>query len=186
MCVMAQVGETGGLTVVKTTCSDAEIATRSQRLADWWTAEGSKFVILFIYYAINVFLATWNGIKYKNAGANTWVQIARAGGLTLDFNCALIVLPMCRKLLGWMRATWLVKIIPFDSSIELHKLIAYNILLGSIIHTVGHFGNYASLPESFSFYLFQTNAGLTGFLIWVVIAIMYVGASERIRRGDTR
>lgn len=124
--------------------------------------------------------------RYRNSGANIWIQLARAGGLTLDFNCAIIVLPMCRKVLGLMRATWLVKVIPFDSSIEFHKLIAYNIIIGAVLHTVGHFGNYATLPEAFATYLFETNAGITGFLIWIVMIIMYIGASERIRRGDAR
>jgi hypothetical protein len=52
----------------------------------------------------------------------------------------------------------------------------------SIIHTVAHFGNYTTLPVPFSELLFETNAGLTGFFLWVVIIIMFLGTSERTFR----
>jgi hypothetical protein len=74
-----------------------------------------------------------------------------------------------------MRATWMVHLIPFDSSIEFHKIIAYMILLASVIHTVAHFGNYTTVPDkTFTQLLFSTNAGLTGFVLLVIMLIMYV------------
>lgn len=58
------VGETGDLKTIKTSQEAQEDTGASQRLQDWWTNEGSKFVILVLYYGLNIFLATWNGITY--------------------------------------------------------------------------------------------------------------------------
>jgi len=131
----------------------------------------------------------------------------------LNFDCAVIVLPMCRKALGYLRTTFMRKFTPFDESIEFHKVISYYIVFATVMHTIAHFGNYvtpgmASCPAAlagavpslatsfaarggtgkgdcnFEFWLFQTQPGLTGFLLLVVMLILYGGANETIRRGS--
>lgn len=131
----------------------------------------------------------------------------------LNFDCAVIVLPMCRKALGYLRTTFMRKFTPFDESIEFHKVISYYIVFATVMHTIAHFGNYvtpgmASCPAAlagavpslatsfaarggvgtgdcnFAYWLFQTQPGLTGFLLLVVMLILYGGANETIRRGS--
>lgn len=148
-------------------------------------AEWPSYLWLFLFFSVNLILFLTAFYSYYNSSThyNNWVPVARGAGATLNFNCAMIVLPMCRRVLGYLRATWLVNIIPFDAAIEFHKLVAWFILLGTVVHTVAHFGNYSTLPDSFASSLFNTNAGLTGFVLLLIMAVMYLGASELVRRG---
>ncbi|BFZ13580.1 hypothetical protein BsWGS_16619 [Bradybaena similaris] len=68
-------------------------------------------------------------------------QTARICGLCLDFNCTLAVVLMLRRLITFLRATPLVKILPLDQYIMFHKICGYMIAAQSLVHTVAHVGN---------------------------------------------
>jgi PAS domain S-box-containing protein len=167
-----------------------------------------QIVWMFGLFSINLILFLTAFFEFRDKGANEWIQVARGGGRMLNFDCAIIVLPMCRKAMGYLRTTIMRKFTPFDESIEFHKIIAYYILFATIVHTVAHFGNYltptmAACPRAlaakfdnftaqggvgtgnckFSFWLFDTQPGLTGFLLLLTMVFIYGGANETIRRG---
>lgn len=75
-------------------------------------------------------LAALNVLKYS-------IWISRGSGLVLTFDGALILLPMCRNLLKWLRPTsrW----IPLDESVWFHRQVAYALLIFTIIHTASHY-----------------------------------------------
>jgi PAS domain S-box-containing protein len=160
-------------------------------------------------FAINLTLFLTAYFEFKAKGANEWIQVARGGGRMLNFDCAIIVLPMCRKVMGYLRTTPMRKFTPFDASIEFHKVIAYYILFATLLHSAAHFGNYLTPTMSacppalaakylnfsdqggvgtgtcnFSFWLFSTQPGLTGFFLLLIMLFIYGGASEIIRRGS--
>ena len=111
--------------------------------------------------------------------------------------------------MGYLRTTIMRKFTPFDESIEFHKVIAYYILFATVLHTIVHFGNYLTPTMSacppalalkylnftsqggvgtgdcnFSFWLFGTQPGLTGFVLLLIMLFIYGGANETIRRGS--
>ena len=160
-------------------------------------------------FAINLTLFLTAFFEFRAKGANEWIQVARGGGRMLNFDCAIIVLPMCRKAMGYLRTTIMRKFTPFDESIEFHKVIAYYILFATVLHTIAHFGNYLTPTMSacppalalkylnftsqggvgtgdcnFSFWLFGTQPGLTGFVLLLIMLFIYGGANETIRRGS--
>lgn len=56
------------------------------------------------------------------------VSIAKGGAETLKFNMALILLPVCRNTITWLRSkTKLGVIVPFDDNINFHKVSRYKI-----------------------------------------------------------
>lgn len=95
------------------------------------------------------------------------------------------------------------KFIPFDQSVEFHKLAAYVGAFLSVIHVVGHFLNFYLLAEapfqaascvlpqvftdeesekSFFQLLFTSHQGITGLLLVLVMSIIYSFAAAQSRR----
>ena len=58
----------------------------------------------------------------------------------LNMNCALILLPVCRNFMSWLRSEG---VLPLDDHVWLHKLVAVGILAGAAIHIVCHYVDYA-------------------------------------------
>lgn len=104
-------------------------------------------------------------------------------GAALNFNGALILVPMLRHLLGIIRQSTIGGLVPVDEAIAFHKLVGHALMGFAAVHTVAHLLNYTTLPEAMTFYLFQTHAGLTGVLLLVVFLVMCVCALEFVRRS---
>lgn len=164
-----------------TTLSTARAKISSN--ARWASNNKSSVFWLTIYALINIALF-WNAVQtYAAQGANTYVQIARGGGACLNFNGALILIPMLRHLLTRIRASVFGDLLPVDESIAFHKLVGHVMMAFAVIHTIAHFLNYSKLPESIIFYALQTHAGLTGVLLMVIFLVMWACALEFIRRS---
>ena len=85
-----------------------------------------------------------NGYKQitdtRLAGVNVLtysIWISRGAGLVLSVDGLMILLPMCRTLLRWLRPK--VRIIPMDESTWFHRQVAYAMLVFTITHTSGHY-----------------------------------------------
>lgn len=147
---------------------------RNDPLAAWF---------LVVYAVVNVGLF-WNAVDtYRDAGANIYVQIARGCGACLNFNGALILVPMLRHLLTRVRASVLGELIPVDHAIAFHKLVGHTMLVFAVIHTAAHLINYSTLTGGIPEYLFGTTAGLTGLILMLVFFVMWICALDFIRRG---
>lgn len=103
--------------------------------------------------AINIFIFTWFYFfydlrdqffytRYILGHALAW---ARAPAAVLNFNCMLILLPVCRNLLSLLRGSFkccgrtMRK--QFDKNISFHKLVAYMIALMTAVHVIAHLIN---------------------------------------------
>jgi NADPH oxidase len=74
------------------------------------------------------------------AGLNTLtfsVWISRSAGLALSVDGAMILLPMCRNILRWVRPK--VRFLPLDESQWFHRQVAYSMLFWTIVHVCGHY-----------------------------------------------
>jgi predicted ferric reductase len=141
-------------------------------------------LLLVAWLALNAFLF-WNAAhRYALEGANTCIQVARGAGVCLNLNGALVLIPMMRTLLAWIRKSALAALVPVDSSIDIHKLIGHALFVFSIVHSAAHLMNYASLAPTVPFdrNLFGTEAGLTGVILLAVFGIMWLFAQDFIRR----
>ena len=138
-----------------------------------------KVAFLAIYAATNVALF-WHAVSlYASMDANIFVQIARGSGACLNFNAALILVPMMRNWLTWLRKTVVNKYLPLDENIGFHRLVGFTMLGLAAVHTVAHLINYSISSPSVVYGLFFTGTGLTGMLLLAVFAIMILG--ERMR-----
>jgi len=83
-------------------------------------------------------------LKQKNderlAGLNLLqysVWISRGAGLVLSVDGMLILLPVCRTIMRWVRPK--IRWLPLDENLWMHRQLAYAMLLFTIIHTLGHY-----------------------------------------------
>ncbi|KAF8389943.1 hypothetical protein HHK36_024462 [Tetracentron sinense] len=88
-------------------------------------------------------LFTWKFMQYRRRNAfevmGFCICTAKGAAETLKFNMALILLPVCRNTITWLRENRRINsVIPFNDNINFHKLIAGGIVVGVILHGGTH------------------------------------------------
>jgi hypothetical protein len=56
---------------------------------------------------------------------NGWVVTARVCGACLNIVFGLVLFPICRRALTFVRLTWLNDLIDFDHALEFHKFLGF-------------------------------------------------------------
>ena len=56
----------------------------------------------------------------------------------------LVQVLMLRRCLTWLRATWVVRVLPLDQNILLHQIVGYAILCFTLAHTTAHIFNFGT------------------------------------------
>ncbi|NWX91519.1 DUOX2 oxidase, partial [Nothoprocta pentlandii] len=158
----------------------------------------SLFVERAYYYA---FASPLTGIAQTTF---VGIIISRGSAACISFMYSYILLTMCRNLITVLRETFLNRYIPFDAAVDFHRWIAMAALIFSVLHTAGHVVNVyifsvsplsvlsclfssvflndgSQLPQKYYWWFFQTIPGMTGVLLLVILAVMYVFATHHFR-----
>lgn len=94
---------------------------RSHILENW-----QRGWILMLWFFVMAGLFAWKFYQYRNRAAfqvmGYCVATAKGAAETLKLNMALILLPVCRNTLTWLRSTRARSFIPFDDNINFHKV----------------------------------------------------------------
>ncbi|XP_071368954.1 cytochrome b-245 heavy chain [Centroberyx affinis] len=115
--------------------------------------EGLSIFVILVWLGINAFLFVhfymafltekWFYTRVLLGHALSW---ARAPAACLNFNCMLILLPVCRNLLSFLRGTIQccsrTAARQLDRNITFHKLVAYMIAFHTAVHIVAHLFNF--------------------------------------------
>ncbi|CAM4615393.1 unnamed protein product [Leuciscus chuanchicus] len=122
-------------------------------MVNWIINHGLSAFIVAVWMAINIFLFVHFYLFYDQGpqfeytrellgSALPW---ARAPAAVLNFNCMLILLPVCRNLLSLIRGSFMCcgRTVrkQLDKNLTFHKLVAYMIALMTAVHTVAHLLN---------------------------------------------
>ncbi|XP_076595193.1 NADPH oxidase 1 [Chaetodon auriga] len=122
-------------------------------MGNWIINHGLTSFILVVWMGINIFLFVWFYLLYDLedrffytrhllGSALAW---ARAPAAVLNFNCMLILLPVCRNLLSLLRGSFVCcgrsMRKQLDKNLSFHKLVAYMIALMTAVHMVAHLLN---------------------------------------------
>ncbi|KAK4750452.1 hypothetical protein SAY87_003934 [Trapa incisa] len=102
-------------------------------------AHWRRLWIVFLWLAVCLALFTWKFIQYRHRMAyevmGYCVCTAKGAAETLKFNMAVILLPVCRNTVTWLRTNRRISsVIPFNDNINFHKLIAGGIVIGVVLH----------------------------------------------------
>ncbi|CAG8781557.1 18675_t:CDS:1, partial [Acaulospora morrowiae] len=119
-----------------------------KRLAFWIFWFGSH-IGLFIFG----FLKQKDDVELNNLnvlGLSVWSS--RGAGLCLAYDGALILLPMCRNIIKYLRGiSFINKVIPFDENIWFHRQTAYAMLFFTLVHVFAHYVNFWRLEQLHKF-----------------------------------
>ncbi|KAK2802257.1 hypothetical protein FQN50_007438 [Emmonsiellopsis sp. PD_5] len=154
---------------------------------------GSKLIFYFLFHGmqIGLFIFGW----WKQAGdprlaplnkLTFSVWLSRGAGLVLSVDGALILLPMCRTLLRWVRPKF--RWLPLDESQWFHRQVAYSLLFFTIVHTTAHYVNFFNVEKDqiraeTAVQIHYTQAGgITGHIMLLCMLLMYTTAHARIRQ----
>ncbi|CAA0823154.1 Putative respiratory burst oxidase homolog protein H [Striga hermonthica] len=178
------------------------VSKNTERFFENWM----KIWVLCLWSFINISLFIWKFNQYKKRAAfrvmGYCLCSAKASAETVKFNMALILLPVCRRTLTWLRESFLGTFIPFDENINFHKIISAGIVLGTLIHVVMHctcnFVRLVSCPDNqfysifgpaFDFHrpsyldLAGTTVGVTGIVMLVLMVFSFTLATHSFRRN---
>ncbi|KAI9532682.1 hypothetical protein NQZ68_030624, partial [Dissostichus eleginoides] len=160
----------------------------------YWQNNSRKLLFLVLYALLN--LTLFLGAVMQQRGGGGWFMMAKGCGQCLNFNCTFIMVLMLRRFLTWLRATWVVRVLPLDQNILLHQIVGYAILVFTTAHTTAHIFNFGKLSESGDFqlweYLLTTRPGigwvggaasLTGIVLQLAIGLMVLCSSTFVRRS---
>ncbi|RWW75296.1 hypothetical protein BHE74_00016679 [Ensete ventricosum] len=83
--------------------------------------------VMALWLCICAGLFAWKFVQYRHRAVyhvmGYCVCVAKGGAETLKFNMALILLPVCRNTVTWLRTkTKLGKVVPFDDNLNFHKV----------------------------------------------------------------
>jgi NADPH oxidase 5 len=153
------------------------------RSAQPWSRNTVVLAVFLVAYALaNVALfgeAVW---RYRAQGANGWVQLARGCGACLNFNGALVLVPMLRHTLTWVRRRRWGHLLPIDEGIEIHRLVGEAMFGLALAHSAAHVLNIVIHLDGGAW---TKAANVTGVaLLWTFI-LMWLFSRERVRRSGS-
>lgn len=123
------------------------------------------------------------------AGLNTLqysVWISRGAGLVLSVDGMLILLPVCRNVMKWVRPK--LRFLPLDENLWMHRQLAYSLLFFAICHTSAHYVNFYNVeitqirPTTALQIHYAQAGGITGHIMLLCMLLMYTTAHSRIRQ----
>ncbi|KAK5777707.1 respiratory burst oxidase homolog protein A [Gossypium arboreum] len=182
------------------------IRRMSTKLVYYLEENWKRIWVVSLWIMVMIGLFTWKFFQYKQKSAfnvmGYCLLTAKGAAETLKFNMALILMPVCRNTITWLRSTKLGLFVPFDDNINFHKTIAAAILIGVILHVGNHLAcdfprlisssndNYRKFlkndfgsPKPTYIDLVKGTEGVTGVLMVIFMAIAFTLATRWFRRN---
>jgi len=145
------------------------------------------------WFGSHIFLFVYGFIKQKDdpelahlTKIGLSVTVSRGAGLCLAYDGALILLPVCRNIIKYLRLTFLNKLIPFDENLWFHRQCAYSMLLWTLVHTFAHYINFIRVEElgigkAWAVH-YMHPGGITGHFMLLIMVLMYTSAHRSLRQ----
>ncbi|MCO5605680.1 hypothetical protein L7F22_059863 [Adiantum nelumboides] len=162
--------------------------------------------VMVLWIGVMAGLFTWKFIQYKEREGPFEVMgycvcTAKGAAETLKLNMALILLPVCRNTITWLRNTKLGAIIPFDDNLNFHKTIACAVAIGVLVHALVHLtcdfpriinasdekwdliaSDFKYKRPNYAFFLASVE-GVTGIIMVVLMVVAFTLATRWFRRN---
>jgi predicted ferric reductase/Ca2+-binding EF-hand superfamily protein len=142
-----------------------------------WTALG---VVLAANLALFVF--TWLRGAADSPPAELYAGLGRSFARCADLDGALILLPMLRRLLTRVRATWLGRVLPIDDAIDFHRFVGHGLFFVALAHSVCSVAAFGvGHTQARLAHVFATSRGLSGTILVAVFVTMWVFSLRALR-----
>ncbi|KAH0837548.1 hypothetical protein AYO21_05036 [Fonsecaea monophora] len=153
----------------------------------------SKIIFYILWWGFHwgIFAYGWykQAADPRLAGLNTLtfsVWISRGAGLVLSVDVLLILLPMCRNLMRFLRPKF--RWLPLDETHWFHRQCAYAMLLFTTVHVTAHYVNFFNVertqirPQTAIQIHYTQAGGITGHIMLLCMLFMYTTAHQKIRQ----
>ncbi|KAM7134976.1 NADPH oxidase 3 [Molossus nigricans] len=119
----------------------------------WILNESLSVMLVLSWLGVNLYLFIDTFYWYENEESFFYTRVilgsglawARASASCLNFNCMLILLPISRNLISFIRGASICCRGPWkrqlDKNLKFHKLVAYGIVVNATIHVAAHVCN---------------------------------------------
>ncbi|KAI1609438.1 NADPH oxidase [Exophiala viscosa] len=149
------------------------------------------FYVLFWGFHWGLFAIGWwkQASDPRLAGLNSLtfsVWFSRGAGLVLSVDILMILLPMCRNLMRFIRPKF--KWLPLDETQWFHRQVAYALLTFTIVHVTAHYVNFFNVeksqirPQTAIQIHYTQPGGITGHIMLLCMLLMYTTAHHKIRQ----
>ncbi|TVU00335.1 hypothetical protein EJB05_54230, partial [Eragrostis curvula] len=167
--------------------------------------------VMLLWLSICAGLFAWKFEQYRRRRAvfdvmGYCVCVAKGGAETLKFNMALILLPVCRNTITWLRNhTAVRRAVPLHDNLNFHMVVAAGIAVGAGLHIISHLTcdfprllhatdaayapleRYFGMPRPPNYWWFvKGTEGWTGFTMLVLMAVAFTLAMPWFRRGTIK
>ncbi|CAK9208687.1 unnamed protein product [Sphagnum troendelagicum] len=173
----------------------------------YWVLDNWKRLwIISLWLIAMTLLFCWKFHQYHERSAflvmGYCLCVAKGAAETLKLNMALILLPVCRNTLTWLRSTRLSYLVPFDDNLDFHKLLAGGIAVGVLVHSTLHItcdlpklvtanplvfdkalGNDFHFKQPSYGQILKTPVGVTGLLMLILMLLAFLLAMYWFRRN---
>ncbi|OTB03007.1 hypothetical protein M426DRAFT_61207 [Hypoxylon sp. CI-4A] len=153
----------------------------------------SKLIFHVLFWGVHWFFFGFGWYKQaadpKLAGLNSLqysVWFSRGAGLVLAIDGTLILLPVCRTVVRWIRPK--IRWLPLDENIWFHRQVAYAMLIFTVVHVSSHYVNFYNVektqirPVTAIEIHYTQPGGITGHVMLLCMLLMYTTAHHRIRQ----
>ncbi|OEL21058.1 Respiratory burst oxidase-like protein E [Dichanthelium oligosanthes] len=162
--------------------------------------------VVALWVAAMAGLFAWRFVQYRRSDAfrvmGYCLPTAKGAAETLKLNMALVLLPVCRNTLTWLRSTPARFVVPFDDGIAFHKIIATAIAVGICLHAGNHLacdfprliasdpGEYRLVARYFGRdkptyrSLLAGAEGVTGIVMVTLMAVSFTLATRPFRKQE--
>ncbi|XP_073010095.1 respiratory burst oxidase homolog protein E-like [Typha latifolia] len=167
-----------------------------------------RLLVVALWVAAMAAVFLWKFVQYRRRAAfhvmGYCLPTAKGAAETLKLNMALVLLPVCRNTLTWLRSTWARFFVPFDDNITFHKMIATAIVVGITLHAGNHLAcdfprvigsspdqyelvapDFGSEKPSFASLLYGVE-GVTGIAMVVLMTVSFTLATHPFRKNGMR
>jgi len=148
-----------------------ERRTRAERLARLIQNRAVALACIGAWALANIALFVSGALEYRAAGE--WIMLARACGACLNFNGALILIPVMRRLLTRIRQVHACRVLPVDDALAFHRLVGHTMFGLALVHSGAHLANYQAHGFGWTDRLSRVPAAQSGSLLLVVFALMW-------------
>ncbi|THU70347.1 hypothetical protein C4D60_Mb08t24030 [Musa balbisiana] len=164
--------------------------------------------VVALWVAAMAGLFAWKFTQYRQRTAfrvmGYCLPTAKGAAETLKLNMSLVLLPVCRNTLTWLRSTRARLFVPFDDNITFHKMIATAIVVGILLHAGNHLAcdfprlinsspaHYEMVaryfgPEKPTYRSLVAGVeGVTGIAMVALMAVSFTLATHRFRKNGVR
>lgn len=168
---------------LKPTLEDNPVRRSYQKIKYFLMDNWQRVWVMMLWLGIMLGLFAYKFVQYRNKAAfevmGYCVCVAKGGAETLKFNMALILLPVCRNTITWLRnKTKLGTVVPFDDNLNFHKVynMIYRKCLQSFVWLIFNCQNKVLSISSISWLLTFYFSDVHIVLLWLWIHFKWRGS----------